>query len=265
MSKIYKITNNINGKIYIGKTETTISKRFKAHVNDSKRERCRHRPLYRAFNKYGIENFSIELIEETSSKDVNKREIFWIEYYNSYHFGYNATKGADGKSYLDYDKIVELYLRLKRIESVAKIMNCSTDSVLTVLQDRGIPCFKDHLYIAVRGRNRTTGITLEFDSMTKASEYLVQLRGLDVIGGFYCSHISACCRKKKKSILDFEWEYIRVEEESNRLVLETSRGGALPPVLTKNEDCSLAGDASTVLNAVGAERPGFRLRLQSAK
>jgi group I intron endonuclease len=56
MGFIYKITNNINQKSYIGKTERNISVRYKEHI--------RHKnyldlPLYRAFNKYGIENFSI--------------------------------------------------------------------------------------------------------------------------------------------------------------------------------------------------------------
>ena len=56
MGFIYKITNNINQKSYIGKTERSIEVRYKEHL--------RHRnylnlPLYKAFNKYGIENFSI--------------------------------------------------------------------------------------------------------------------------------------------------------------------------------------------------------------
>lgn len=46
---IYKITNSINGKAYIGKTMGTPEKRFKEHIADSKRDRYANRPLYKAF------------------------------------------------------------------------------------------------------------------------------------------------------------------------------------------------------------------------
>ena len=52
MAYIYKITNLINGKVYIGKTsEKTIEERFKIHIKDSKKEHCEKRPLYDAMNK----------------------------------------------------------------------------------------------------------------------------------------------------------------------------------------------------------------------
>lgn len=61
MSFIYKITNQINGKSYIGKTNlASIQERFKEHIHDSKRVHMEKRPLYSAMNKYGSENFKIE-------------------------------------------------------------------------------------------------------------------------------------------------------------------------------------------------------------
>lgn len=66
MSYIYVITNNINDKQYVGKTNLSIEKRFKEHIRDSKGSMKKHRPLYYAFNKYGIENFSIDILEECS-------------------------------------------------------------------------------------------------------------------------------------------------------------------------------------------------------
>jgi group I intron endonuclease len=49
--------------------------------------------LYNAMMKYGVENYSFEVVEECSREELNKREAFWIEFYHSQDFGYNMTKG----------------------------------------------------------------------------------------------------------------------------------------------------------------------------
>ena len=65
MGYIYKISNTINDKVYIGKTAFSIEKRFKEHCQDAFKEHNEKRPLYSAMRKYGVEHFHIELIEET--------------------------------------------------------------------------------------------------------------------------------------------------------------------------------------------------------
>ena len=57
MAYIYKITNRINQKVYIGQTSFSVEKRWKEHVQDINKHL--DRPLYRALSKYGIENFSV--------------------------------------------------------------------------------------------------------------------------------------------------------------------------------------------------------------
>lgn len=76
MAYIYKITNTINNKLYIGKTINTIEKRFAEHIKQSKIPQAKKRPLYNAINKYGIENFTIEIVEECDIKEVNEREKY---------------------------------------------------------------------------------------------------------------------------------------------------------------------------------------------
>ena len=102
MAYIYQIQNDVNNKIYIGKTEFSIEKRFKEHCQDAFRERLEQRPLYAAIRKYGIEHFSISLIEETDFPE--EREIYWIEKLGTFKHGYNATRGGDGRKYLDYEE-----------------------------------------------------------------------------------------------------------------------------------------------------------------
>lgn len=96
---IYKITNLINGKMYIGKTTTTIEKRWKLHVKHALKERRRAK-MCCAIRKYGEHNFSIVEISETaiSNSDLNILEKEYIKKYNStdHDFGYNMTDGGDG-------------------------------------------------------------------------------------------------------------------------------------------------------------------------
>lgn len=104
IGKIYGIINIINGKLYIGKTYVSLDKRFKEHKSGSKIHK--NRPLYRAFNKYGLSNFKIILIGEFEEGELEKREIYYIGLFNTYKDGYNATLGGDGKRYLNISKEV---------------------------------------------------------------------------------------------------------------------------------------------------------------
>lgn len=141
MSFIYKITNLLNDKCYIGKTDVhTIEERFKEHIKDSKR--YLNRPLYRAFNKYGVENFQIEEIEQCSIKESSEREKFWINYYNSFHNGYNATLGGDGKSYIDRELVIKTYKTIQNQTETAKKLNISQDTVRYILKNANVEIIK---------------------------------------------------------------------------------------------------------------------------
>ena len=96
---IYKITNLTNNKIYIGKSND-IERRFKEHLSKYEWSRTPNKPLYLAFQKYGVEKFSFDIIEECSIDNLNDREKYWIGYFNSTNadLGYNITEGGDGHS-----------------------------------------------------------------------------------------------------------------------------------------------------------------------
>lgn len=92
MAYIYKIINDINNKVYIGQTKGTIENRFKSHCYAVKH---RNFSLYLAMKKYGVEHFFIQEVEKCNEEDLNDREKFWIQYYDSYNNGYNASLGGD--------------------------------------------------------------------------------------------------------------------------------------------------------------------------
>lgn len=90
---IYLITNQINGKIYIGQTIQNIKKRFETHAAPGKN---RTTVISKAIKKYGKDNFSIEIIDDALSKEeLNKKEIFYINSYSSLRpYGYNVAIGG---------------------------------------------------------------------------------------------------------------------------------------------------------------------------
>lgn len=95
MIGIYKITNTLNNKCYIG-CSTDIENRWKSHRQRAFVEGKEFdKPLYRAFRKYGIENFKFEVLSECKKEELGELEKVFIQYYNSYKNGYNATVGGD--------------------------------------------------------------------------------------------------------------------------------------------------------------------------
>lgn len=96
LGKIYKITNKINGKIYIGQTTKTLEERFQKHCWGTTLKDIYHfnMAIKQAIKKYGKENFTIELIEQVEKDKLDEREVYWISFYNSYQKGYNCTLGG---------------------------------------------------------------------------------------------------------------------------------------------------------------------------
>lgn len=155
MGFIYKVTNNTNGKVYIGKTLDSIETRFKEHCSVIKNQKFCKRPFYLALAKYGKENFSIEVIEEVDSSLLDEREQYWIRYYRSYIGfedcnGYNATLGGDGTIKYDYPLIVDDYLKTKSKETTAKNFNCSLEVVRRACRELGVENFHRTVGVPVK-------------------------------------------------------------------------------------------------------------------
>lgn len=88
MIGIYKITKKENGKSYIGQSND-IERRFKEHTFKNEI------PIDKAIQKYGKESFQFEILEECSLDELDEKERYWINYYNTYKgFGYNCSEGG---------------------------------------------------------------------------------------------------------------------------------------------------------------------------
>lgn len=111
---IYCITNNVNGKRYIGQTVTTIGRRWSVHKHDSKKGS--HYILHRAMRKHGAENFSIEEVAQTLEPFLNNLEAVFVRLFNTHvdnRNGYNCTVGGDGRGMTSRDTRKKLSIKGK--------------------------------------------------------------------------------------------------------------------------------------------------------
>lgn len=102
---IYKYENKLNGHIYIGQSQN-IEKRYQQHLYDAKNRPERGSGVDVAIRKYGIENFSFEILELCSLEDLDKREQYWIQRYDSYNTGYNRTIGGSALRGEDHPRAI---------------------------------------------------------------------------------------------------------------------------------------------------------------
>ena len=95
---IYLITNLINNKKYVGQS-LNIQKRWNQHCSAAfnPHNKGYDYPLYQAFRKYGINNFSFEILEECNSTELNDKEEYYIKFYNTLsNQGYNQALVGQG-------------------------------------------------------------------------------------------------------------------------------------------------------------------------
>lgn len=105
MIGIYKITNKLTNKVYIGQS-VHIEHRWKEHIS---RANSGSTKLYKAFQLYGLENFSFEVLEECTAKDLDEKEKYWITQYDSFKNGYNSTMGGQKQTIDNSESIYKLW------------------------------------------------------------------------------------------------------------------------------------------------------------
>lgn len=149
MIGIYKITNTINGKMYIGQS-VDITRRWRQHKNSEL-----DYPLYKAFKKYGIENFIFEILEECSITMLNERERYYIQLYDSCRCGYNQTLNASEYGHAivftqdSLDTLFQLLLTSTiQQQELAQQFNCSERLIRDI--NRGIYWHRDDITYPIR-------------------------------------------------------------------------------------------------------------------
>lgn len=149
---IYKITNLLNGKFYIGKTTKTITERFNRHIYDAENKLVKTH-LANAIVKYGKDNFDIEIIDTAENiNELNQKEIYWICNTDATHLGYNLTSGGDGGNTYQYKTDAEMKL----------IKQALKDTKMGGLNPSAIK---------IKCKNVYTDEELHFDSLSECQNY----------------------------------------------------------------------------------------------
>ena len=176
---IYKITNNINNKCYIGQTIKTPEERWKEHKQHAFGTHANdvNKSLYKAMRKYGIENFSFEVLQNNieTYEQLDKAEIYWIDFYNSFVKGYNETFG--GQQYhkiLPNEEIIQDYYKTKSARKTALNFGIDHSTVDNILNSNNIPRFSFRQAAGQKIKVSKNDFIKEFDSVKDCAEWFVE-------------------------------------------------------------------------------------------
>ena len=212
---IYTITNQVNGKQYVGQTIDT-KRRWNQHQYDTKNGS--DYTIHRAMRKYGIDKFSIEIIEECGSlEQLNEAEIRWIGKLNTFRGeGYNMTIGGEGImlgrkhseeskrkiSKANSEKNHPLFGRKHSEESKRK---------MSFIKNGKKPSEETKIKMSISGKKRTDNIKriVQINKDTgKEIACWLSIKEASKELKIYRQGISSCCKGKQKSVCGFIWRYI---------------------------------------------------------
>lgn len=213
MVGIYKITNQINGKSYIGKS-INIEDRWMRHrsrafqKNDTQYDSC----LYRAIRKYQLCNFTFEVIDECSIEELDEKEIFYIDFYDTFYTnnGYNMTRGGDGGLKKDYTEVCELWNAGYAIGDIAKKINGTRNTVKHILK----ACQTDYSEeeARVRGKKKKSYSINQYEldgtfiKTWDSSKQIERELHIDHSG------IIDCCNWVRRTAGGYKWKYAERSE-----------------------------------------------------
>lgn len=187
---IYKVTNKVNNKVYIGQTRYTVEFRWKQHIH--KQDNCH---FHNAIRKWGIDNFIVETLEKCDVDLLNSREIFYIAKYDSYKSGYNSTIEGDGNRRLiftdsQYDEIEGLYKSGFSSNKIATLFKVDKSTIVKILIQLGVKLRSNKLNINHQevleiAEDYKSGYSLKsiakrYDCDSKALKEFLKRKGIDI-------------------------------------------------------------------------------------
>lgn len=206
MIGIYKITNQINNKSYIGQS-IHIEQRWEEHLYKS--SKCSL--LKYALHKYGVDNFTFEVIEECEQQKLNEREQYWIKYYNTFEEGYNLTLGGGGTIKYSVEGVYEDYLKTNSIEKTAKNIGCHINTARRILREYGI---NNHEQSDAKPVEKIDTQTLEVIKQYTSIQEAADEMGVDRVA------IKMALNGTHKSSAGYYWRYVGEDKQFDVAVVK---------------------------------------------
>lgn len=208
MIGVYKITNKVNGKMYIGGSINMESRRID-HFKPSRINRFKHLPLYEAMIKFGRENFEFEILEEVTKEKLDNREEYYIDKYNTVDDGYNVVRTAYNLHDEEFSKAHSARLRERNLknwqdpEYREHMTNSSREYQKTVPYEKRLN--------AIKGLDKyTDSIKKKVYQYDKQGNFIAEFNGTreaERQTGVNASSISAVALGKRKTAGGFVWKY----------------------------------------------------------
>lgn len=209
MCGIYKIENLINGKIYIGQS-VDIQYRFRNHKSESfnPKSNAYDTAIHRAIRKYGVDNFSFDVIEECDQDKLREREVYWINYYQSFGNGYNLTSGGEGVPTVNIKQTQKLWDNGLSIKEIAQNLNCQQHTVIRILESYD-KYSKQESYKRGRenARKKMNKTVLQYDLYGVFIQKYESIEAASIATNIKRNNISSALTGKVLSAGGYQWTY----------------------------------------------------------
>ena len=220
---IYKVTNSVNSKVYIGQTVNSLAKRKEKHLRDAKSNIDGSIVFYNALKKYRLSNFQWDIIDSAETKEeLNKKEIQWIKKLKSHirsGCGYNMTIGGEGSNGFKHSekskrKMSEVHKGFKHTEESKRKMSQNRSGIKRTPEMRK----RDSEIRMGLGANEKNPRARAVVKLSKEGGFLERFptakQGAESVNGKR-SAISNCCNGESKTSYGFKWMF-----EEDYLALE---------------------------------------------
>ena len=209
MNYIYKLENQINHKIYIGMTIREPQIRFEEHKRKAfdKNYYGYNYPIYQAIRKYGINNFSFEIIYSTEDeKEIFDKEKYYIQFYDSVNKGYNISLGGEGNSKYKTEDILKYWEQGKTCQEISDILGCQITTVSNRLKGCGITQEDIIKRVSLLQKKINADPILQFDLQDNFIKEWSSSKEIERTLGYSSNNIRSCCRGSLKTAYGYKWK-----------------------------------------------------------
>lgn len=243
------IRNKINDKKYIGQS-IDIWYRYRNHLSESYNvnKKAYNMAIHKAIRKYGKSNFELIVLEECPKEKLNEREIYWIEYYDTYNDGYNQTIGGDTlKNTIDRANIYRLWDEGKSIKDIREITKHGKHQIIRILEGYDKYSPEESKRRGFSSASKTRGKTVYRYQMN--GEYIDEFWSIAEAGrktGTRNTDISLCLNGSQQSANNYRWSF---EKKDNIGEYKAEMANKKKAVIKYDEDNNFIEEFASITDA----------------